>query len=200
MSKVTCAICGKSIEKEDAVIDNGCYLCKECDIEQSIERLPDKNSTATFKVTKRICASTKGMQFLTSGYPNRSKWDKRKFCSMDGLFSKGLLPDLQPNETDFFKSDGKPDPRQGIEVDVYISRVEHEGWHKMWVYGTRAKSRLLTPNEPKNVRRDGDSTRALLSGGAMYVDTWCEKDYFPYMEDDAKFPVFVKVTRKGVQP
>ena len=47
-------------------------------------------------LTKRICVASDGYQFLTSGFPNRSK-NKKTFDSVDGLFvKKPLLDDLQP--------------------------------------------------------------------------------------------------------
>ena len=50
-------------------------------------------------LTKRICTADDGYQFLTSGFPNRSR-DKRTFDSVDGLFvKKPLIADLRPTES-----------------------------------------------------------------------------------------------------
>lgn len=193
--KVECARCGKVIEKSEAVADGTFLLCKECDQEATIERLPDVRATMTFHVTKRICASTNGMQFLTSGYPNRRK-DRRYFSSMDGLFIENLLPDLKRNEADYM-IDGKPDPCQGIEVDVYFSRVKQEGWHEVFVFGYRGKSRLVTPFEPQDMHPGKECTHATVKHGSMYVSTWCDRDYFEYMPEGAVFPVYMKVERKA---
>lgn len=194
MEKVTCAICGKEINKNEAYLDGSFWLCKDCDIEATLDRLPSSMMSMPFVVTKRICASTKGWQFLTSSYPNRHK-DKRTFGSMDGIFMKGLLPGLKANEADMIM-DGKPDPRQGIEVDVHICRVKQKGWHKVWVFGYSKMSRMVTPTKPKNVRQTEYGTRAIVSHGTMYVSTWVDRDYFPDMPDGAVFPVYMKVTRK----
>ena len=49
-------------------------------------------------LTKRICMASDGYQFLTSGFPNRSR-DKKTFDSVDGLFiKKPILEDLRPTE------------------------------------------------------------------------------------------------------
>ena len=148
--------------------------------------------------TKRICASTKGTQFLTSGYPNRAR-DRRRFSSVDGIFSKGLLKDLQRDEADHAYRDGdKPDPRQGIEIDLHISRKRKFGYRKWYVYGFLGRSRLITQYEPLDVHRGKDSTIATIKQGSMYIDNWCLKDYFPDMPEGSVFPVWVKVTRKPI--
>lgn len=196
---VQCARCGKQIEKEEAIFDDGFYLCKECDYEAMIERLPSEHSAMTFKVTKRICKSIGNTHFLTSSYPNRSK-DKKSFSCVDGLFMDNLLPGLKANEADFKNSiEKKLDPRQGIEVDVHISRVKQEGWHEMWVFGYRGASRMLTPFKPRRVRRKGDSTCALTKHGSVYISHWCKRDYFPDIPEGEVFPVYMKVTRKEKQ-
>lgn len=202
MEIIECARCGKEIAKSDAFIDHNFYVCKECYDEILIDELPDSRSLMEFVVTKRICASTRGVQFLCSGYPNRNEHDKRKFYSTDGIFMKNLLPDLERNEADHCiyvgeKKRPKTDPRQGIEVDVHISRAPHDGWHEAWVFGgNRGKSRMLTPEEPEKVRATEYGVKAMISHGAMYISTWCERDYFEYMPSDAVFKVYFKVTRK----
>ena len=102
----------------------------EEDINTLIEQLPDPHMSMPFKVRKRICASTNGYQFLTSGYPNRNNKNKAEFSSVDGIFVKGLLPGLRWNE-----HTTNNDNRQGIPVDVHISRISQDGWQKMWVFG-----------------------------------------------------------------
>ena len=68
-------------------------------------------------LTKRICVASDGYQFLTSGFPNRSK-NKKTFDSVDGLFvKKPLLDDLRATESDM---EGDPRGRQGIQVDFTI--------------------------------------------------------------------------------
>lgn len=147
-----------------------------------------------FIVKKRICNSTDGFQFLTSGYPNRSK-DKKTFNSMDGLWAKDLLPDLKDNETDHKDPDGKLDSRQGIQVNVHVSSEPKDDYELMFVFGFLGRSRLITPFAPKNVRKGKDSTIADISHGAMYIDTWCCKDYFPEIPEGTTFPIYIKVTR-----
>lgn len=114
---------------------------------------------------------------------------------MDGLYEKGLLPDLKSNEADY-KAGNKLDPRQGIEVEVLISRVKQEGFREMWVFGYRAESRLITPFKPEKVRRTKNGTSAKVKHGSMYISTWCEKDYFPDVPEGEVFPVYMKVQRK----
>ncbi len=160
------------------------------DINILIEQLPDSHISMPFKVRKRICTSTNGYQFLTSSYPNRNNKNKAEFYSADGLFAKGLLPGLK-----WYEHTANNDNRQGILVDVHISRIQQDGWQKMWVFGYTPKNRLLTPNEPQNVRRGKNKTIATVSGGSMYISTWGERDYFPDMESGSVFPVYVKVER-----
>ena len=162
----------------------------EEDINTLIEQLPDPHMSMPFKVRKRICASTNGYQFLTSGYPNRNNKNKAEFSSVDGIFVKGLLSGLRWNE-----HTTNNDNQQGIPVDVYISRISQDGWQKMWVFGYEPKSRLLTPNRPQNVRRGKNKTIATVSGGSMYISTWCERDYFPDIKSGSVFSVYVKVER-----
>ena len=67
---------------------------------------------AAITLTKRICAASDGYQFLTSGFPNRSR-DKKTFDTVDGLFvRRPLLEDLRPTESDI---QGDTRGRQGIE-------------------------------------------------------------------------------------
>ena len=168
------------------------------DVQTLIDRLPDAHNSMAFVVKKRICKSIKNMQFLTSGFPNRSK-DKKTFNSVDGIYMPDLLPGLKANEADYTYSDRKkPDPRQGIEVCVHISRVKQEGWTQMYVFGFNRESRLLTPYMPENVRKYKYGTKAKVRHGSMYISTWCDRDYFPNMEDGEIFPVYVKVTRKEI--
>ena len=195
MEKVTCAICGKEIDKSEAVMDGSFWLCKQCDTEQTIEKLPSSMMSMPFVVTKRICNSTHGVQFLTSAFPNRSR-DKETFEGMDGLFMKDLLPDLKDDEADHLNMDGKPDPSQGIEVDVHFCRIKQEGWHEVWVFGFRGCSRMVTPFEPKKVKKTSHGTSAVTKHGTMYISTWVDRDYFPDMPAGEVFPVYMKVTRK----
>ena len=106
-----------------------------------------------------------------------------------------MLPDLKANEADY-EIDGKLDPRQGIEVDVYFSRIKQKGWHEMWVYGYRGKSRVVTPFEPQDVRPGKECTYATIKHGSMYISSWCDRDYFDYMPEGAVFKVYMTVKRK----
>ena len=69
-----------------------------------------------FTVRKRICTAADGWQFITSGFPNRSRGG-RTFESVDGLWAIDLLPGLGPREADMENPNGNRSPRQGIAVD-----------------------------------------------------------------------------------
>lgn len=150
-----------------------------------------------FVMTKRICKTTwDEYQFLTSGYPNRN--DKHKlFGSTDGMWATDFLPDLKEGEADhaFYKGE-EPNPCQGIEVDMHISREPKDGYREMWVFGFVGRSRCITQYKPQDVSRGRDCTNATIKHGSVYVDLWCERDYFPDMPEGAVFPVYVKITRK----
>ena len=151
-----------------------------------------------FVVTKRIAAATHGFQFLTSGYPNRNRRGNG-FESVDGLYAEKLLQGLKKTEADYsYEEGGVPDPRQGIEVDVIVRDEPAEGFRQMWCYGFLGRSRLITPFEPKDVKRGKDCTIATIKHGSMYLSSWCEKDYFPEIPEGKVFPVWIKVQRKEV--
>ena len=46
----------------------------------------------------------------------------------------------------------------------------------------------MTPTE--------DGCTAMIKLGSMYLDNWCQTDYFPDIAAGSVFPVYVKVTRK----
>lgn len=110
-----------------------------------------------FTVRKRICTAADGYQFITSGFPNRSRGG-RAFESVDGLWAIDLLPGLGPREADMENPNGNRSPRQGIAVDLHVSRVEREGYRKMWVFGFVGRSRCITEYRPRSVERGEDST------------------------------------------
>ena len=150
-------------------------------------------ATNPITLTKRICMASDGYQFLTSGFPNRSR-DKKTFDSVDGLFiKKPILEDLRPTETDM---EGDPKGRQGIQVDFTISRTRRRGTRKWWVFGVRSKSRAITQYKPREVTPTEDGCTAMIKHGSMYLDEWTCKDYFPDIPAGSVFPVYVKVTRK----
>ena len=85
---------------------------------------------ATITLTKRICAASDGYQFLTSGFPNRSR-DKKTFDTVDGLFvRRPLLPDLRPTESDIQGDtrDYFPDQPAGTVFPVWVKveRISNE--------------------------------------------------------------------------
>lgn len=144
-------------------------------------------------LTKRICVAADGYQFLTSGFPNRSK-NKKTFDSVDGLFvKKPLLDDLRATESDM---EGDPRGRQGIQVDFTIYPTRRKGTRKMWVFGYRSASRVITQYKPREVAPTEDGCTAMIKHGSMYLDEWTCKDYFPDIPAGEIFPVWVKVTRK----
>ena len=144
-------------------------------------------------LTKRICMADSGYQFLTSGFPNRSR-DKKTFDSVDGLFiKKPILEDLRPTETDM---EGDSRGRQGIEVDFTIYRTRRRGTRKWWVFGYRSASRAITQYKPLSVTPTEDGCSVVVKHGTMYLDSWTCKDYFPDIPAGEVFPVYVKVTRK----
>ena len=148
-------------------------------------------------MTKRLCKTTLDeYQFLTSGYPNRN--DKKKmFESTDGMWATDFLPDLKVDEADHaYDKGGEPDPRQGIEVDMHISREQKEGYREMWCFGFVGRSRCITQYKPEKVSRGKDSTTATIKHGSVYVDLWCEYDRFPDVPEGSVFQVYVKITRK----
>ena len=147
-----------------------------------------------FTVRKRICTAADGYQFITSGFPNRSRGGKT-FESVDGMWAIDLLPGLKPREADIENPNGKRSPRQGIAVDFHVSRVEREGYRQMWVFGFVGRSRCITEHKPRNVRRGEDSTIAEIKNGSMYIEQWCNRDHFPDIAEGSVFPVWVKVTR-----
>lgn len=146
-------------------------------------------------ITKRICKTTwDEYQFLTSGYPNRND-KERIFESSDGMWRKDFLPELKADEYDK-EYNGEPCPRQGIEVDMHISREKKKGYRKMWCFGFVGRSRCITQYKPQNVRRGEDCTSATIKHGSVYVDLWCEYDRFPDIPEGKVFPVYVMITRK----
>ena len=147
-----------------------------------------------FTVRKRICTAADGYQFITSGFPNRSRGGKT-FESVDGLWAIDLLPDLKPREAYIENPNGKRSPRQGIAVDLHVSRVEREGWRQMWVFGFCGRSRCITEHKPRSVERGKDSMIAEIKNGSVYIEQWCNRDYFPDIAEGSVFPVWVKVTR-----
>ncbi len=146
---------------------------------------------------KCLCKTTwDEYQFLTSGYPNRN--DKRKlFESTDGMWATDFLHDLKDGDADlaFYHGD-TPNPRQGIKVDMHISREPKDGYREMWVFGFVGRSRCITQYKPQDVSRGIDCNKADIKHGSVYVDLWCERDYFPDMPEGAVFPIYVKITRK----
>ena len=145
-------------------------------------------------LTKRICMASDGYQFVTSGFPNRSR-DKRTFDCVDGLFvRKPLLADLRPTETDI---DGDTRGRQGIEVNFIVRRTYRKGYRKMWVFGYRSASRALTQYKPRQVTPTDGGCTALIKLGKLYLDEWTSRDYFPGIPAGTIFPVWVKVERKN---
>ena len=150
-------------------------------------------ATNPITLTKRICMADSGYQFLTSGFPNRSR-DKKTFDSVDGLFiKKPILEDLRPTESDM---EGDSRGRQGIEVDFTIYRTRRRGTRKWWVFGYRSKSRAITQYKPLSVTPTEDGCSVVVKHGTMYLDSWTCKDYFPDIAAGSVFPVYVKVTRK----
>ena len=144
-------------------------------------------------LTKRICMASDGYQFITSGFPNRSR-DKKTFDSVDGLFvRKPLIADLKATETDM---EGDSKGRQCIQVDFTIYRTRRRGTRKWWVFGFRSKSRAITQYKPREVTPTEDGCTAMIKLGSMYLDNWCQTDYFPDIPAGEIFPVYVKVTRK----
>jgi hypothetical protein len=150
--------------------------------------------TQEFTVRKRICTAADGYQFITSGFPNRSRGGKT-FESVDGLWAIDLLPGLGSREADMENPNGSRSPRQGIAVDFHVSREEKEGYRKMWVFGFCGRSRCITEYLPRNVQRGEDSTIAEIKNGSVYIEQWCDKDHFPDIAEGTTFPVWVKVTR-----
>lgn len=147
-----------------------------------------------FRVKKRICATKmekdgKTMQFLTSGYPNR-KESGVEFSSMDGLWGYDLLQGLKYDECDY-----ENDPNQGIEVMVDVSRVHFDGARQMWVGGFIGRSRAMTPHEPTNVKQKEDGMTWRIKDGSMYISNFCERDYFPDVEEGEVFPIWMRVRR-----
>jgi len=57
---------------------------------------------------------------------------------------------------------GNRSPRQGIAVDLHVSRVEREGYRKMWVFGFVGRSRCITEHRPRfrGPRQTGDGYNA----------------------------------------
>ena len=150
--------------------------------------------TTPITLTKRICAASDGYQFITSGFPNRSR-DKKTFDSVDGLFvRKPLIENLRATEADI---EGDPRGRQGIEVDFTIYRTRRRGTRKMWVFGFLGRSRAITQYKPLSVTPTEDGCTAVVKLGTMYLDSWCQKNYFPDIPAGTVFPVWVKVKRKG---
>ena len=146
-----------------------------------------------FTLTKRICMASDGYQFVTSGFPNRSR-DKKTFDSVDGMFVRNpLLPDLKATETDM---EGDNRGRQGIEVDFIVRRTYRKGYRKMWVFGYRSASRVLTQYKPLKIEPTEGGCTAIVKHGTMYLDSWTCKDYFPDIPAGEVFPVWVKVERK----
>ena len=144
-------------------------------------------------LSKRICMADSGYQFVTSGFPNRSR-DKKTFDSVDGLFvRKPLLADLKATETDM---EGDSRGRQGIVVDFIVRRTYRKGYRKMWVFGYRSASRAITQYKPREVTPTEDGCTAMIKLGSMYLDNWCQTDYFPDIPAGTVFPVWVKVERK----
>jgi len=144
-------------------------------------------------LTKRICTAADGYQFLTSGFPNRSR-DKSTFDSVDGLFvKKPLIADLRPTESDI---DGDSRGRQGIEVSLTIYPTRRRGTRKWWVFGTLGRSRALTQYRPRDITPTDGGCTAMVKLGTLYLDNWCCKDYFPAVPAGETFPVWVKVERK----
>ena len=153
----------------------------------SIDPMP-----ATITLTKRICAASDGYQFLTSGFPNRSR-DKKTFDTVDGLFvRRPLLPDLRPTESDI---QGDTRGRQGIQVALTLRRTYRPGHRKMWVFGFRSQSRCLTQYKPRAVTPTDGGCTALVKLGTLYLDEWTTRDYFPDQPAGEIFPVWVKVER-----
>ena len=147
----------------------------------------------TITLTKRICMASDGYQFITSGFPNRSR-DKKTFDSVDGMFvKKPMIEDLRATETDM---EGDSKGRQGIQVDFTIYRTRRRGTRKMWIFGVRSKSRAITQYKPREVTPTEDGCTAMIKLGSMYLDNWCQTDYFPDIAAGSVFPVYVKVTRK----
>ena len=147
-----------------------------------------------FTVQKRICTAADGDQFLTSGFPNRSRGGKT-FESVDGLWAIDLLPGLGDREADMETPNGRQSPRQGIAVNFHVSREPKDGYRRMFVFGFCGRSRLITEYEPRNVQRGEDSTIAEIKNGSVYIEQWCDKDHFPDIAEGTTFPVWVKVTR-----
>lgn len=147
-----------------------------------------------FTVQKRICTAADGYQFLTSGFPNRSRGGKT-FESVDGLWAIDLLPGLGDREADMETPNGRQSPRQGIAVNFHVSREPKDGYRRMFVFGFCGRSRLITEYEPRNVQRGEDSTIAEIKNGSVYIEQWCDKDHFPDIAEGTTFPVWVKVTR-----
>jgi len=73
-----------------------------------------------FTVRKRICTAAEGYQFITSGFPNRSRGG-RAFDSVDGLWAIDLLPGLGPREADMENPD-----KVIIALDKYLGEVNEE--------------------------------------------------------------------------
>jgi hypothetical protein len=147
-----------------------------------------------FTVRKRICTAAEGYQFITSGFPNRSRGG-RAFESVDGLWAIDLLPGLGPREADMENPNGNRSPRQGIAVDLHVSRVEMDGYRKMWVFGFVGRSRCITEHRPRSVERGEDSTIAEIKNGSVYIEQWQDRDHFPDIAEGSVFPVWVRVER-----
>lgn len=149
--------------------------------------------TNQITLTKRICMADAGYQFITSGFPNRSR-DKKTFDSVDGMFiQKPLIDNLRATESDI---EGDTRGRQGIQVDFIIYRTRRRGTRKMWVFGYRSKSRALTQYKPRQVTPTEGGCTAMIKLGSMYLDNWCQTDYFPDIPAGETFPVYVKAKRK----
>lgn len=149
----------------------------------------------TITLRKRMAASkckdTEGraIQFLGSGYINRTKDGQGCHCSPDALFISEFLPKLKWSEGE-------------VDVDLTLSLDPIEGGRQMWVFGLRLKSRSLTPFKPKLIKRDTESEEReradtwSIKNGACYLDYWCSKAYFEQIPVTSEpFPVWATVKR-----
>jgi len=147
-----------------------------------------------FTVRKRICTAADGYQFITSGFPNRSRGG-RAFESVDGLWAIDLLPGLKPREADMENPNGNRSPRQGIAVDLHVSRVERDGYRKMWVFGFVGRSRC-TRSTGRGAWSVARTRRPeVIRNGSVYIEQWQDRDHFPDIAEGSVFPVWVRVER-----
>lgn len=130
--------------------------------------------------SKYMYATKIGKQFITSFGSKSTRRIKggKSFEGTDGVWVRPFLSDLKYGEN-------------SVEVDLIITLKRRPHSHKMWLFGAKCHRRLVEWIPKYNEKEECWMVR----GGAVYLAVWCDKEFFPDLDDQQPIEVYVSAKR-----